>query len=95
MFIPLGIKTDYEILGSLIKLPDLIMFLKQNNIKAFGIVDNNLSYVMECLSLCEKEDIKPICGLEVEIDDLKVYLYAKNYDGYRELCNLYKNPFPY
>lgn len=91
MYIPLGVKTDYEILGSLIKIPDLIMFLKDNNLNAVGIVDNNLSYVMEAQRLCEANDIKLIPGLEVSIDDLKVYLYAKNYNGYRELCKLYNN----
>ena len=91
MYIPLGIKTDYEILGSLIKLPDLIVFLKSNNISAVGIVDNNLSYVMEAQKLCEQNDIKLIPGLEVEIDGLKLYLYVKNYNGYRELCKLYNN----
>lgn len=91
MFIPLGIKTDYEILGSLIKLSDLIVFLNEHNIKAVGIVDNNLSYIVEAQKLCEQNDIKLIPGLEVLIDDLKVYLYAKNYNGYRELCKLYNN----
>ena len=43
MLIPLGIKTDYELLDSVIKLPDLITFLKEKNIKALGIIDNNLS----------------------------------------------------
>ncbi|MBR2603981.1 MAG: DNA polymerase III subunit alpha [Bacilli bacterium] len=91
MFIPFGIKTDYEILGSLIKLPVLVSYLKDKNIRAVGICDNNLSYVMEFVTLCEKEDIKPIVGLEVSIDDLKLYLYAKNYNGYKELCKLYNN----
>ena len=91
MFIPLGIKTDYEILGSLIKLSDLIVFLNEHNIKAVGIVDNNLSYIVEAQKSCEQNDIKLIPGLEVSIDDLKVYLYAKNYNGYRELCKLYNN----
>ena len=58
MFIPLGIKTDYELLDSLIKLPDLITFLKEKNIKALGIIDNNLSYVMEASKLCFQNDIK-------------------------------------
>ena len=91
MFIPLGIKTDYELLDSLIKLPDLITFLKEKNIKALGIIDNNLSYVMEASKLCFQNDIKLIPGLEVSIDDLKLYLYAKNYNGYRELCKLFNN----
>ena len=89
MYIPLGIKTDYEILGSLIKIPDLISFLKSNNISSVGIIDNNLSYVMESYKLCKENGIKLIPGLEIVIDDLKLYLYAKNYNGYRELCKVF------
>lgn len=91
MYIPLGIKTDYEILGSLIKISDLISYLNKHNIKAVGIVDNNLSYVMEAHKLCKENSIKLIPGLEILIDDLKLYLYAKNYNGYRELCKVFNS----
>ena len=42
MFIPLGIKSDYSLLKSLIKIPDLIEYLKKHNITACGLLDDNL-----------------------------------------------------
>ena len=47
MYIPMFFKTDYSILASLLKTNDLIDFLKKKNIITIGIVDDNLSYVME------------------------------------------------
>ena len=41
--IPLKITTEYSLLKSLIKLPDLISFLLENNIKECAICDENLN----------------------------------------------------
>ena len=79
MYIPMFIKTDYSILTSLLKTNDLIDFLKEKGITAIGIVDDNLSYVMEYYNELKKNGIKLIPGLEVTIDEKNVYLYAKNY----------------
>ena len=93
MYIPLGIKTDYSILSSLIKIDKLVLKAKEYNFKALGIVDDNLFYVMEFYKECIKNDIKPIVGLERNIDNNKIYLYAKNYRGYQNLCYLSSNDF--
>ena len=78
---PLGIKSEYTLLTSLIKISDLINFAKQNNITALGLLDNNLNGVMEFFDSCVANDIKPIIGLSVRINDSNYYLYAKNYQG--------------
>ena len=92
MYIPMFIKTDYSILTSLLKTNDLIYFLKEKGITTIGIVDDNLSYVMEYYNELKKNGIKLIPGLEVSIDEKKVYLYAKNYSGYQNLCYITSNP---
>ena len=91
MYIPMFIKTDYSILTSLIKTKNLISFLKDNNINTVGIVDDNLSYVMEYYNELKKNNIKLIPGLELKLDDNTIYLYAKNYKGYQNLCYLTSN----
>ena len=88
MFIPLGIKTDYSLMNSLIKIDDLITYLKTNNITACGILDDNLFSSMNFYNSCLKNDIKPIIGLVVKIGDNKIYLYAKNYEGYLNLLKI-------
>jgi len=86
-YIPLWIKTDYSILSSLIKIDDLINTLSENNIEAAAICDDNLFGTMEFYNKCKKKGIKPIIGLEIKLD-YPVLLYAKNYKGYQNLCNI-------
>ena len=82
------IKTDYNVLSSMIKLPDLFSYAVTNNINTLGIVDDNLCYVAEFLKLCQKYNIKPVIGLEVKYQNHKIYLYAKNEKGYKELLKI-------
>ena len=86
--IPLKITTEYSLLKSLIKLPDLISFLVQNNITSCAICDDNLNGFMEFYLKCKENSIKPIIGLDVVINNLHVYLYAKNYLGYQKLLQI-------
>lgn len=86
-YTPLWIKTDYSILSSLIKINDLISTLKKLNFKSAAICDDNLYGAMEFYTKCIKNDIKPIIGLEVNLD-YTILLYAKNYKGYQNLCNI-------
>lgn len=84
----ISIKTDYNVLSSMIKLPDLFSYAVTNNINTLGIVDDNLCYVAEFLKLCQKYNIKPVIGLEVNYQNYKIYLYAKNEQGYKELLKI-------
>ena len=89
MHVPLKVVTDYTLLKSLIKIPDLINFLLDRNITACGICDENLYGVLDFYFSCKKNNIKPIIGLNVKIDNLDVYLYAKDYEGYKGLLKIH------
>lgn len=54
---------------------------------ALSIVDNNMFGVMEFYKKCLQNDIKPIIGLEVKLDN-NLVLYAKNYNGYKNLLKI-------
>ena len=84
---PLYIKTEYSLLSSLIKIDDLIDITSKYNYKALAITDNNMFGVMEFYKKCLKANIKPIIGLEVNLD-FKMLLYAKNYNGYKNLMKI-------
>ena len=88
MYIPLGVKTDYSLLQSLIKVEDLMEYLKKKDITACGILDDNLFGSMCFYDNCIKNHIKPIIGLIVTISSFSIYLYAKNYEGYQNLLKL-------
>ena len=90
-YIPMIIKTNYSLLTSLIKIDELIIRAKEYNINTLAICDDNMYGVMEFYKKCKKNDIKPIIGLEIKINDKPIYLYAKNYEGYQNLCYISSN----
>ena len=59
MYIPLGVKTDYSLLKSLIRIPELIKYLNDKNITAAAILDDNLFGSMCFYNECIKHNIKP------------------------------------
>ena len=81
-YIPLNVKTHYELLSSLIKIDELIEFIKKSELDAVGITDSNMFGCMEFINSCTKSGIKPIVGIPVNIDNLNMILYAKNYNRY-------------
>ena len=88
MYTPLYIKTDNSLQQSMIKIKDLIEFAVNNNIKSLTITDDSMYGVMDFYHECINNNIKPIVGLEITIEDKKIVLYAKNYEGYKNLIKL-------
>lgn len=88
MYTPLYIKTENSLLNSMIFIDKLIDFAKKNNIKSLTITDNNMYGVMEFYHKCLENEIKPIIGLEVIIENKKIILYCLNYDGYKNLIKI-------
>ena len=91
MYIPLNVITDYSLLSSLIKINDLVEKSKEYGFRAIGVADDNLCYAMEFYKTCKKNNIKPIIGYKCSIDNKDIYLYAKNYKGYQNLCYISSN----
>ena len=87
-YIPLSVKTHYELLSSLIKVNDLTLFCVENNIKSVGITDTNMFGTMEIYNAFKLNNINLILGVPFEVENLKMTLYAKNYEGYVDLLNL-------
>lgn len=90
-YIPLNIKTEYDLMNSLIKIDDLVLYAKNNNINSLGITDSNLFGTLEFINKCNNFNIKPIIGIEININDMKLFLYARNYMGLIELFKIVSN----
>ncbi len=90
-YIPLNIKTNYSMLKSLIDIQKLVAEGKKLGFNALGITDENMFGVIEFYKECNNNGIKPIIGLEVNINDNILYLYCKNYEGYQNLCYISSN----
>ena len=88
MYSPLYIKTEYSLLSSLIKIDDLILKCKTCNINSLAICDDNLFGTMEFIKKCNKNNIKPIIGLDIKYLSSNILLYAKNINGYHNLIKL-------
>ena len=88
MFNTLGIKSDYSILKSLIKIDDLVSFCVNNKIPFASLIDDNLFSSIEFYDKCLKNNIKPIIGLDIVLEEKHLYLFAKNYNGYKSLLKI-------
>ena len=88
MTIPIYNKSNYSLLSSLLRVDDIVMFAKKNNLSSISLTDNNMFGCMEFIHKCEKNSIKPVIGLEINLEDFNVVLYAKNYKGYKSLIKL-------
>ena len=86
--IPINIKTHYHLLHSLIKIDELILCAKNHGIYALGITDPNMFGTIEFIDKCIKNDIKPIIGIDLIVENISFILYAVNNNGYSNLCKI-------
>ena len=88
-YVALQVKTCYSILESLNKIPELVEKSSSLGYKALAITDkNNMFGVPQFYQECKKNNIKPIIGIELEIENNLVLLYAMNNNGYKNLIKL-------
>ncbi len=87
-YVPLNLKTGNSLLSSMIQIPLLIKAAKEHSLKSLSIADNNMYGVIDFYQACTSNDIKPVIGLEVNVNDLVLVLYAQNYQGYKNLIKL-------
>ena len=87
MYIPLYVKSNYTFLSSLIKIDELVKKCVERNITSVALCDDNMIATMYFYKECQKNNINPIIGLELSLDE-KILLYAKNYNGYKNLLKI-------
>ena len=85
----LQVKTSYSILNSLNDIKKLVNLAVSYGYQSLAITDeDNMFGVMEFYQECLKNNLKPIIGLELKVDDYHLLLYAKNNEGYKNLIKL-------
>lgn len=88
-FTPLHINTEYSFQESTIRIDDLIQEAVRNNLTSLVITDHNSMFgVAEFVNKTKKAGIKPVVGLDLDVDDFRLILLAKNFDGYKLLNRL-------
>ena len=93
MSCPLYIRSVYTLLSSMCSIEGVVAYGQKYGYKALGLVDKNvLAGAMSFKKACQKANIKPIFGLEIEIKandrTYDAILYAKNDDGFKNLMGL-------
>lgn len=88
MYISLYNKSNYTLLSSLLKIDDIINFAIKNNMQSIALTDINMFGTMEFIKKCQKNNLKPVIGLELQLEEFNIILYAKDYIGYQTLIKL-------
>ena len=88
MYNMLYVKSNYSLLSSLLTIDDIIDYNIKNNKTSAILCDDNMYGVMEFIKKCNIKKLKPVIGLEVSINNYKVLLYIKNYQGYLNLIKI-------
>ncbi len=88
MFTSLYLKTNYSLLSSLVSIDALMDVCNKRKIKAIAICDDNMMGVMHFYKECQKNNIKPIIGIDLKFNNGNILLYAKDYNGYKNLIKL-------
>ncbi len=88
MFIPIHIKSNFSLLSSVLKIDDIIQYSIENHLSSCFLTDTNMYGAMEFFLKCQKKNLNPILGLEVDVSGHKYLVYAKNYQGYQSLIKL-------
>lgn len=85
----LCIKSGYSFLSSTLKIDNIVDYAKENNYDALTIMDHNVMYgVKEFYDKCLLNNIKPLIGLELDVEDFIICLISKNEVGYKNLVKL-------
>lgn len=88
----LYVRSVYSLLSSMCTIPKMVKKAKEKGYSSIGLVDKNvLSGAMSFYNECLKENIKPVIGLEVDVNVdriVSVILYAKDDFGFQNLMRL-------
>ncbi|PNZ39582.1 DNA polymerase III subunit alpha [Mammaliicoccus vitulinus] len=89
----LNIHSSYDLLNSSIRISDVVKKAKNENYQALALTDLNVMHgALQFYDECIKENIKPIFGLTIYLDDqlnqVECVVLAKNNIGYHNLIKL-------
>lgn len=85
----LCIKSGYSFLSSTLKIDKLVDYALNNEYNTLALVDHNVMYgAKEFYDKCIGKGIKPILGLELDVEDFIICLLVKNETGYKNIVKL-------
>jgi DNA polymerase III subunit alpha len=93
MFVHLRVHSEYSLVDSTVRLPELLASCAQQKMPAVAITDEgNLFGLVKFFSAAEKKGIKPLCGADVWVSSNgaphRMTLLVQNETGYLHLSQL-------
>lgn len=93
-FTHLQVRSGYSMMNSTVKIEQLVLQAKKNNMRAVALTDENVMHgAITFYRECVKQGIKPIIGMivsiaETETEIINAIVLAKNNQGYQQLLQL-------
>ena len=84
----INVKSNYSLLSSMLKIDDIINYYKSLKKDYAVISDTNMYATMAFYNKCLENKIKPIIGLNINMEDIRINIYAKDYTGYQSMIKL-------
>jgi DNA polymerase III alpha subunit len=89
MYIHLTAHSAFSLQEGLLTPTELAQAAQTHGMTALGLTDHNLlTGVIEFVTACKSADIQPIIGLEINLNDGPVTLFATSLEGWSCLCRL-------
>ncbi len=92
MFSPLKVTSCFSLLESTLRIKEYVQAAKKMGYQALALTDTNVMYgALAFYQECHRYGIKPILGLELEMDPVgnkRLLFLAKNKQGYQNLLEL-------
>lgn len=88
----LNVKSNYSLLQSCLSIDKIINHALKNKWNHVALIDvNNMYGALDFYHKAINNNLKPIIGIDVSINDKQYLLVALNYDGYLELVKISSN----
>lgn len=85
----LSTRSSYSFLNSLLNIPQIVTSAKELGYQSVVLADIGVLYGDNQFHLeCKKQDIKPIYGLQLFVENEVFFILAKNNQGFKQLMKL-------
>ncbi len=89
MYIHLTVHSAFSLQEGLMTPSDLVQAARADGMSALGLTDHNLlTGAVEFAAACKAASIRPIIGLEINLNEGLVSLLATSLEGWSNLCRL-------
>lgn len=84
----LNVKSSFSFLTSTIRIEQYVLFAKQNKLTELALADDNFHAVFDFYYQCQKQQIKPLIGLRLNLENDYLLIYAKSVEGLYQLFGI-------